>query len=68
MFVPVSSLTGSAKFMASIFPSTYFNAISVGAFTKGLGMASLWPNIVALAVIALVFFVAAVFLIRKQED
>jgi hypothetical protein len=31
-------------------------------------MASLWPNIVALAVIALVFFVAAVALIRKQED
>ena len=30
MFVPVSSLTGGAWFAAKIFPSTYFQAISVG--------------------------------------
>src|SRR5437879_6170573 len=52
MFVPVSSLKGGAWFAAKIFPSTYFQAISVGAFTKALGMAALWPNIVALGVIA----------------
>ena len=37
MFVPVSSLTGGAWFAAKIFPSTYFQAISVGTFTKALG-------------------------------
>jgi hypothetical protein len=41
MFVPVSSLTGAAWFAAKIFPSTYFQAISVGAFTKALGFAAL---------------------------
>ena len=49
MFVPTSSLTGGAAIAAKIFPSTYFQAISVGTFTKALGLAALWPNMVALA-------------------
>jgi ribosome-dependent ATPase len=67
MFVPVSSLTGGAWFAAQIFPSTYFQAISVGTFTKALGLASLWPSVVALAVIALIYFAVSALLLRKQE-
>jgi ribosome-dependent ATPase len=67
MFVPVSSLTGGAWFAAKIFPSTYFQAISVGTFTKALGMAALWPNLVALAVIAVVYFALSAILLTKQE-
>jgi ribosome-dependent ATPase len=67
MFVPVSSLTGGAAIAAKIFPSTYFQAISVGAFTKALNLAALWPNIVALAVISLVYFALSVLLLKKQE-
>jgi ribosome-dependent ATPase len=67
MFVPVSSLTGGAWFAAKIFPSTYFQAISVGTFTKALGMEALWPNIVALAVIAIVYFGLSALLLTKQE-
>jgi ribosome-dependent ATPase len=67
MFVPVSSLTGGAWFAGKIFPSTYFQAISVGTFTKALGMDSLWPNVVALVVIALVYFLLSVALLKKQE-
>jgi ribosome-dependent ATPase len=67
MFVPVSSLTGGAWFAAKIFPSTYFHAISVGTFTKALGMAALWPNIVALTLIATVYFSASAALLKKQE-
>ncbi len=67
MFVPVSSLTGAAWFAARIFPSTYFQAISVGAFTKALGFPALWRNVVALCVIAVVYFVASVVLLEKQE-
>ena len=67
MFVPVSSLTGGAWFAAKIFPSTYFQAVSVGTFTKELGMAALWPNIVALAVIAAIYFALSVLLLKKQE-
>jgi ribosome-dependent ATPase len=67
MFVPVSSLTGGAAIAAKIFPSTYFQAVSVGTFTKALGMAALWPNVLALGVIAFVYFALSVVLLKKQE-
>jgi ribosome-dependent ATPase len=68
MFVPVSSLSGGAWIGAKIFPSTYFQAISVGTFTKALGFASLWTNVAALGVIALVYFCLSVLLLKKQEN
>jgi ribosome-dependent ATPase len=67
MFVPTSSLKGAAWFAAKIFPSTYFQAISVGAFTKALGLAALWPNLIALMIIAALYFSASVILLKKQE-
>ncbi len=67
MFVPASSLTGTAAIASKIFPSTYFQKISVGAFTKALGLDVLWPNLVALAVIAVVYFGVSVLLLKKQE-
>ena len=68
MFVPVSSLSGGAWIGAKIFPSTYFQAISVGTFTKALGFASLWTNVAALGAIALVYFSLSVLLLKKQEN
>ena len=67
MFAPVSSLSGSGWLSAKIFPSTYFQGISVGTFTKALGFASLWPSLLALLVIALVYFSLSVALLKKQE-
>jgi ribosome-dependent ATPase len=67
MFVPTSSLTGGAWFASLIFPSTYFQAISVGTFTKALGLPAVWPDIVALAAIAAVYFTVSVLLLKKQE-
>ncbi|MBS0580181.1 MAG: ribosome-associated ATPase/putative transporter RbbA [Proteobacteria bacterium] len=67
MFVPVSSLTGGAWFAAKIFPSTYFQAVSVGTFTKALRLVSLWPQVAALALIAIVYFLVSVLLLKKQE-
>jgi ribosome-dependent ATPase len=67
MFVPSSSLSGGAWVASLIFPSTYFQSISVGAFTKALGFEALWPSLVALAVIALVYFTISVTLLKKQE-
>ena len=67
MFVPVSSLTGGARIAARIFPSTYFQSISVGAFTKALGLASLWPDLVALVIIVIVYYVLCLLLLKKQE-
>ena len=67
MFVPVSSLTGAAVIFAQIFPSTYFQAISLGTFTKALGFGILWPNIAILALIAVIYFTLSVTLLKKQE-
>ena len=67
MFVPVSSLTGGARIAARIFPSTYFQAICVGTFTKALGFTALWRNIVALLILALIYFTTSVVLLKKQE-
>jgi ribosome-dependent ATPase len=67
MFVPVSSLTGGAWLGGKIFPTTYFQAISVGTFTKALGFGSLWLNMVALMVIAAIYFAISSALLRKQE-
>jgi len=47
---------------------TYFQAISVGTFTKALGLSSLWRNVAVLALLALIYFVASALLLRKQED
>jgi ribosome-dependent ATPase len=67
MFVPSSSLTGGAWGASLIFPSTYFQSISVGTFTKALGLTALWPSLLALAAIALVYFTISVALLKKQE-
>ena len=64
---PVSTLGGGAHFMGLFFPTSWFQSLSVGAITKGLGFAQLVPNIVVLGVIAVVLFSAAAFFLRKQE-
>ena len=49
------------------FPSSWYQQISVGVFAKALGMADLWRNIAAIAIIALVFLILSLLLLRKQE-
>ena len=67
MYAPVSSLTGAARILSRLFPSTYFQAISVGTFTKAIGFSALWRNFIALAIIALLYFAISVSLLQKQE-
>ncbi len=67
MFAPVSSLSGGARIIGLAFPSSWYQQISVGVFAKSLGFADLWPNIAAIAAIALVFLAVSLMLLRKQE-
>lgn len=67
MYAPVSSLTGAARLLARIFPSTYFQSISIGTFTKALGFHALWSNFAALGAIALIYFAVSVAMLEKQE-
>ena len=67
LLVPVSSLSGAGRAIGLAFPASWFQQIAVGAFTKGLGFAELWPNYVALAIFAVLFIAVAALILRKQE-
>jgi ribosome-dependent ATPase len=67
MMTPVSSLAAGAQVMGRAFPMTYFVPISVGTFTKGLGIGDLWTDLVALAVFVPVLALLSVLMLRKQE-
>ena len=49
------------------FPSSWYQQVSVGVFAKALGVASLWKDIAAIALIALVFLALSLALLRKQD-
>jgi ribosome-dependent ATPase len=67
MLVPVSALSGMAKLMGDAFPMSYFVPISVGTFTKGLGFADLWPDLMALAIFTPALTTLSLLLLHKQE-
>jgi ribosome-dependent ATPase len=67
MMQPVSSLEGGAALAGRGFPTSYFMTISVGAFTKGLGISDLGPNFLALAVFIPVLTLLSALLLSKQE-
>ncbi len=64
---PVSSLSGPAYLIGNAFPSSWYQLISIGSFTKGLDMAELWQNFVMLGVFILVFTGFAWLGLKKQE-
>ena len=67
MMVPVSSLTGMGRIMGRLFPMTYFLPVSVGTFTKGLGIADLASQLGALSVFVPALTLLSLLLLRKQE-
>jgi ribosome-dependent ATPase len=67
LLVPVSSLSGGGRVSGLAFPPAWYQPISVGAFTKGLGFDELWFNLIVLAGFFLLFLVAAQLILRKQE-
>jgi ribosome-dependent ATPase len=67
LLVPVSSLTGGGRLLGLGFPSSWYQPISVGTFTKGLGFEDLWLNLLVLAGFFVFYLVAAKLILRKQE-
>ena len=67
MLYPVSTLAASGYWTGMFFPASWFQLISLGAFTKGLGMASFGQMYAALAAFAFFFMLAARLLLKKQE-
>jgi ribosome-dependent ATPase len=67
MLVPVSSITGLGAVLGWLFPMTYFLPISVGTFTKGLGIADLAGHLLALAAFVPALTLLSLALLRRQE-
>src|SRR6185436_16778378 len=67
LLVPVSSLTGQGRVIGLAFPPAWYQPISVGIFTKGLGYADLWFNALVLAVFAVGYLIVAHLVLQKQE-
>ncbi|MBZ6077603.1 ribosome-associated ATPase/putative transporter RbbA [Microvirga puerhi] len=67
LLVPVASLSGSARLFGLGFPPAWYQPVSVGAFTKGLGWDELWINLVVLTGFFILFLMVAQLLLRKQE-
>ena len=64
---PISSLSGSARLMGQVFPSTYFQQISIGAFTKALSFADLAISMVALGALVVGYLMVTLALLKTQE-
>jgi ribosome-dependent ATPase len=68
LLVPVSSLSGAGRALGLAFPASWFQQISMGTFSKGLGFGDLWLNHLVLAGFVLSFITAASLILRKQES
>ena len=67
LLVPMSSLSPVGRFIGRAFPSSWYQEISIGTFTKGLGLDTLAPNLLVLAGFGLAFLAGAILALRKQE-
>ena len=67
MITPVSSLEGAARVMGTFWPTTWYMGISVGTFTKGLGLSELSGHLLRLAAFGPVLTGLAILALRKQE-
>ncbi len=67
MITPVSSLEGVARIVGTFWPTTWYMAVSVGTFTKGLGLSELSGSLWRLAAFGPVLTGLAVLALRKQE-
>ncbi|HEX8011293.1 MAG TPA: ribosome-associated ATPase/putative transporter RbbA [Casimicrobiaceae bacterium] len=65
--LPVSSMSPDAQAIGRIFPSSYFQQISVGAFTKALGFPALAGDLLMLAAIIVAITALARAGLRTQQ-
>ncbi|MGM0583828.1 MAG: ribosome-associated ATPase/putative transporter RbbA [Pseudomonadota bacterium] len=67
MITPVSSLEGPARILGTFWPTTWYMGLSVGAFTKGLGLSDLSGHLMRIAAFGPVLTALAILLLKKQE-
>ena len=66
LLYPISTLKGASAAIGYGFPSSWFQLISLGAFSKGLGAAAFVQPYLVLGAMALLFMALARLLLRRQ--
>jgi ribosome-dependent ATPase len=64
---PVSTLEGTAAFVGSIWPASYYMHSSLGAYTKGLGSRLMMGDIVFMFCAIPLLLAVSLLGLRKQE-
>ncbi|WP_201582879.1 ribosome-associated ATPase/putative transporter RbbA [Psychrobacter jeotgali] len=67
LLYPISSMDGFAYALGVGFPASWYQRISIGGFTKGLGWSSFLTEYIVLAAFALTFITLASIFLKKQE-
>lgn len=67
LLYPVSTLTGFTYYLGKAFPASWFQLISLGSFTKGLGVQSFLGMYLALGGFAALYMVGARLFLKKQD-
>ena len=64
---PMTSMEGGARWVGILFPSSWYQRISLGTYAKGAGLADLVDCYAAITAFAVVFIAAACLMLKKQE-
>ncbi len=65
---PRESLPPALQYVGLAIPLTYYVTVVRGIFVKGVGLESLWPQVLALLAVGIVVFGAAVVRFQKKLD
>jgi ribosome-dependent ATPase len=68
MINPISSLAGAGHAIGTIQPATYFLVICRAVFSKGLGLAALWPSMMPILASVFVLTGLCIVLLKKQDS
>ncbi len=67
LLYPLSSMNTMAHTLGVSFPASWYQRISIGGFTKGLGWSSFMSEYLVLMLFALVYITLACIFLKKQE-
>jgi ABC-2 type transport system permease protein len=65
---PIASMPQALQWLTYLNPVSYFLIVIRGTFLKGVGLAVLWPQMVALAILAVLLLTACTLRFRKSLD
>jgi len=65
---PLAAIPWAIRWISYLLPLTYYLPIARGIFLKGSGLQDLWPNLVVLAVMAVVYLSIATLRFRRSLD